>query len=43
LIAGDFVAVLAELQVDVSVVAMSEIDFEVQPIPFADKVYFANE
>ena len=43
LIATDFVAVLAELQVDVSVVAMSEIDFEVQPIPFADKVYFANE
>lgn len=41
--ATDFSSVLADLKVDVSVVAMSEIDFEVQPIPFADKVYFANE
>jgi hypothetical protein len=43
LMAADFVQVITELQVDVSIVAMSEIDFEVQPIPFANKVYFANE
>ena len=35
--------VIAELQVDVSVVAMSKIEFEIQPIPFADKVYFTKE
>ena len=43
LIAADYVEVIAELQVDVSVVAMSKMEFEIQPIPFADKVYFTNE
>lgn len=32
-----------ELAVDLSVIAMSEQAFQQQPIPFADKVFFANE
>lgn len=40
---ADFSESFAELDVDVSVIAMSEVDFEVQPIPFAEKVFFANE
>lgn len=32
-----------ELRVDISVIAMSEQDFQEQPTPFADKVFFANE
>lgn len=40
---ADFEQPLNELDIDVSVIAMSEVDFEVQPIPFAQKVFFANE
>lgn len=43
LITTNFVERLVELQVDISVVAMSEINFEVHPIPFAAKVFFADE
>lgn len=43
LIESDFTERLHELSVDISVIAMSEADFEVQPITFADKVFFANE
>lgn len=43
LIESDFTERLRELSIDISVIAMSETDFEVQPIPFADKVFFANE
>lgn len=43
LLQSDFSKKLDELAVDVSVIAMSEIDFQVQPITFADKVFFANE
>ena len=43
LLNGDLAHQLADLNVDVSVIAMSEIDFEVQPIPFADKVFYVNE
>lgn len=42
-IESDFTERLLELSVDTSVIAISEADFEVQPIPFADKVFFANE
>lgn len=40
---SDFAQQLALLNVDVSVIAMSEVDFEVQPIPFANKVFYVNE
>lgn len=43
LLNSDIAQQLALLNVDVSVIAMSEIDFEVQPIPFADKVFYVNE
>lgn len=43
LMQADFEEQLNDLDIDVSVVAMSEVDFEVQPIPFAQKVFFANE
>lgn len=43
LLIQDYTEQLNDLDVDVSVIAMSEIDFEVQPITFADKVFFANE
>ena len=43
LIQQDVTHTLRALNIDVSVIAMSEIDFEVQPITFADKVFFANE
>ncbi len=43
MLTAEFSESLAELDVEVSVIAMSEVDFEVQPIPFADKVFFANE
>ena len=43
LIEQNFPQLLQDLVIDVSVIAMSEVDFEVQPIPFADKVFFANE
>lgn len=43
LMQADFEGKLNELDIDVSVIAMSEVDFEVQPIPFAHKVFFANE
>lgn len=43
LLNSEFEDVFAELNAEISVMAMSEIDFEVQPIPFADKVFFANE
>lgn len=34
---------MQELDIDLAVIAMSEKDFEKQPIKFADKVFFANE
>lgn len=34
---------IQELDIDLSVIAMSEKNFETQPISFADKVFFANE
>lgn len=34
---------MQELDIDLSVIAMSENDFEKQPIAFADKVFFAND
>ncbi|MCH7321703.1 hypothetical protein LZ480_07330 [Solibacillus sp. MA9] len=43
LIQEDYAARFEKLDIDISVIAMSEIDFEAQPIPFAQKVYFANE
>lgn len=43
LMQAEFEEDLNELDIDVSVIALSEVDFEVQPIPFAQKVYFANE
>jgi len=43
LMQAEFEETLNELDIDVSVIAMSEVDFEVQPIPFAPKVFFANE
>ena len=43
MLSGDFAQQLAHLNVEVSVIAMSEIDFEVQPFPFADKVFYVNE
>ncbi|MEK4229952.1 hypothetical protein [Solibacillus sp. FSL H8-0538] len=36
---GEFAEQFAEMDAEVSVIAMKEIDFEVQPIPFADKVF----
>ena len=39
----EFEQLLGDLAIDVSVIAMNEIDFEIQPIPFAQKVYFVNE
>ncbi|MGN7479278.1 vWA domain-containing protein [Solibacillus silvestris] len=43
LIEQEFTERICDLSLDVSVIAMSEADFQVQPIPFADKVFFANE
>ena len=43
LLNSDIAQQLANLNVEVSVIAMSEVDFEVQPIPFADKVFYVNE
>ncbi|WP_274307388.1 hypothetical protein [Solibacillus daqui] len=43
LIQEDYAARFEKLDIDISVIAMSEINFETQPIPFAQKVYFANE
>ncbi|MER2115039.1 MAG: hypothetical protein ABS904_04665, partial [Solibacillus isronensis] len=34
---------MQELDIDLAVIAMSEADFEKQPIAFADKVFFAND
>lgn len=34
---------MQELDIDLAVIAMSETDFEKQPISFADKVFFAND
>ncbi|MEK4386536.1 hypothetical protein MKZ25_12095 [Solibacillus sp. FSL W7-1464] len=34
---------MQELDIDLAVIAMSEKDFEKQPISFADKVFFAND
>ena len=43
LLHGEFEEQFAELDTEVSVIAMSEVDFEVQPVPFADKVIFADQ
>ena len=38
-----FAGKFQELDIDLAVIAMSEMNFEKQPISFADKVFFANE
>ncbi|MEG0470939.1 MAG: hypothetical protein RR588_01260 [Solibacillus sp.] len=43
LINNDIGQKLQQLNADVSVIAMCEKDFEAQPIPFADKVFFAEQ
>lgn len=43
LIKGDFEAAFLDMDAEVSVIAMSEIDFEVQPIPFANKVFYVGQ
>ena len=43
LLQQEWIERINELTIDVSVIAMSEQDFQEQPIPFADKVFFANE
>lgn len=43
LLEADYATRLESLDIDLSVIAMSESNFELQPIPFAQKVFFANE
>lgn len=43
LLQADYEVAFADMDAEVSVIAMSEVDFEVQPIPFANKVFFAGE
>lgn len=43
LLQGNYELAFLDVDAEVSVIAMSEIDFEVQPIPFANKVFYTGE
>lgn len=43
MIAAEFTTQFVELETEVTVVAISEEDFEIQPILFADKVFFTHD
>lgn len=43
LIKEDFEGAFLDIDAEVSVIAMSEVEFEVQPIPFANKVFYVGE
>lgn len=40
---ADYETAFLDVDAEVSVIAMSEIDFDVQPIPFANKVFYVGE
>lgn len=40
---ANYEAAFLDVDAEVSVIAMSEVDFDVQPIPFANKVFYAGE
>ncbi|MER2192083.1 MAG: hypothetical protein ABS951_14070 [Solibacillus sp.] len=42
-IQADYETAFLDVDAEVSVIAMSEIDFEIQPIPFANKVFYVGE